>query len=251
MNKGRLHHVVMMVCQALTDRRADVIQWPDHQQLQANTRKFGELHGMPGVVGAIDGTHINIPGPSNHRDSYVNRKGSPSIQLQVVCDPNLSFLDVYTGWPGSVHDARVFRNSPLKGHLEGAGALPPDYHMLGDSAYALTDYMLVPFRDNGHLSAVEKRFNSAHSSTRVEVERAIGLLKGKFRRLKYLEMTKVESMSLVIFAACALHNFVIYHSGIHEDNIDVSDSDNDTENDGEGLTQTGTEKRHAIAHMLF
>lgn len=36
MNKGRLHHVVMMVCQLITQRRADVIRWPStEQQLQS------------------------------------------------------------------------------------------------------------------------------------------------------------------------------------------------------------------------
>ena len=29
----------------------------------------------------------------------------------VVCDPDLFMTDVFCGYPGSVHDARVFRNS--------------------------------------------------------------------------------------------------------------------------------------------
>jgi len=41
-------------------------------------------------------------------------------------------VDVYAGWPGSVHDARVWRNSPLSRILP---SLPPDLHLLGDSAY--------------------------------------------------------------------------------------------------------------------
>ena len=34
------------------------------------------------VVGAIDGTHIMIPRPSEHRDAYIIQKGVPSMQLQ-------------------------------------------------------------------------------------------------------------------------------------------------------------------------
>ena len=122
---------------------------------------------MPGVIGAIDGTHIKIPGPSEHRDAYISRKGVPSMQLQVVCDKNMQFLDVYTGWPGSVHDSRVFNNSPLKTRLE---ALPPQFHLIGDSVYALNQYLLVPFRDNGHLTTLEKNFIKVHSSTRVKLK---------------------------------------------------------------------------------
>lgn len=43
------------------------------------------LYGVPGVIGAIDGTHIKITASHEHSDSYVNRKGFHSIQLQVSC----------------------------------------------------------------------------------------------------------------------------------------------------------------------
>lgn len=252
MNKGRLHHVVVMVCQLITQRRADVIRWPStEQQLQSYASKFQQRCGIPGVAGAIDGTHICIPGPSSHRESYINRKGLPSIQLQVVCTADLLFLDVYTGWPGAVHDARVFRNSPLKDVLEDA-TFPSEYHLLGDSAYPLSSYLLVPFRDNGQLSVVEKTFNKAHASTRVEVERAIGLLKGKFRRLKYLEMTDLGSIPVVIFATCSLHNFLILHGGVDEEDIEHDEADSGSPDaDSRDCSRTASEKWLAIAHMLM
>lgn len=110
-------------------------------------------------------------------------KGFPCIQLPAVCDHQLRFLDILTCWPGFVHDARVFRNSPLKQMLEN-GRLGEEFHLLGDSAYILTIYMMVPFKDNGHLSEEEANFDGLHS-TRVVIERAFGLLKDKFRRLFY------------------------------------------------------------------
>ena len=61
--------------------------------------------------------------------------------------------------------------------------LPEQFHVLGDSAYGLTTNFLVPYRDSGHLDRTQKLFNKAHASTRVDVERAIGLLKCKFMRL--------------------------------------------------------------------
>ena len=36
-----------------------------------------------------------------------------SIFFKVVCDDNMLFTDVLAGWPGSVHDSRVLRNSVL------------------------------------------------------------------------------------------------------------------------------------------
>lgn len=41
------------------------------------------------------------------------------------------------------------------------------------------------------------------------VERAFALLKGRFRRLKYLHMSIDELMPYVILACCVLHNLCI------------------------------------------
>lgn len=59
------------------------------------------------------------------------------------------FLDVYTGWPGSVHNAKMYQNSPIYHHLQNA--MGTDYHLLGDSAYPLSRTLITPYRDNGHL----------------------------------------------------------------------------------------------------
>lgn len=64
-------------------------------------------------IGAVDGTHIQIDKPTQDHDSYVNRKQYFSIHVQGVVDHKLKFLDVFVGYPGSVHDARVFRESGL------------------------------------------------------------------------------------------------------------------------------------------
>ncbi len=118
---------------------------------------FQDKTGFPGVIGAIDGTHIPIPAPTLHRNRYINRKGHASIQLQAVCTLQMMFLDVYTGWPGSVHDARLFWNCPLYGHLQDV--MRSDYHLLGDSAFPLSTSLITPYRDNGHLSQRQKKKN--------------------------------------------------------------------------------------------
>jgi hypothetical protein len=34
-----------------------------------------------------------------------------------IYDHNMKFIDIYVGMPGRVHDARVFRNSPIYDEL--------------------------------------------------------------------------------------------------------------------------------------
>lgn len=204
---------------------------------------------FPGVVAAVDGTHIKIPGPSNFRDAYINRNGVPSMQLQVACSKNLMFVDVFTGWPGSCHDSRIFKNSPLATKLP---QLDPKFHIIGDSAYALSSKLLVPFKNNGHLDDLQKKYNKAHSSTRVDVERSIGLLKGKWRKLKFLEMSNTEMMPEMIIAACVLHNFIIAKEGVDEDQIIMDDGDGDDiiDDDDHHPLQTAQAKRMEVARSL-
>lgn len=60
----------------------------------------------------------------------------------------------YVGHPGSVHDQRVFRQSEVALYLNDEEKFPFDSHIIGDSAYELHEHLLVPFKDNGHLTAV-------------------------------------------------------------------------------------------------
>ena len=68
----------------------------------------------PQTVGAIDGTHIGINSPTGDRKiDYFNRKQRYSISTQAVVGGNLKFLDIATGYRGSMHNARILRNSAL------------------------------------------------------------------------------------------------------------------------------------------
>ena len=82
----------------------------------AKIRSFCDFTGckIPQVLGAIDGTHIEVLAPSSDsKVDYFNRKQKFTVNTQTVIGANLESLDVATGYPGSVHDARVIRSSAL------------------------------------------------------------------------------------------------------------------------------------------
>ena len=47
------------------------------------------------------------------RFDYFNLKKHHTLILQAVVDYEYKFMDLYIGWPGSVHDARVLTNSSV------------------------------------------------------------------------------------------------------------------------------------------
>ncbi|CAF4891055.1 unnamed protein product [Pieris macdunnoughi] len=187
------------------------VRWPDAQECEVIEAGFrSRREGFPGIIGAIDGCHIEIIQPPGNANDYYNRKGTHSIILQGTCDHNGKFIDVLIGRPGRAHDASVFRTSTLYNRLTSEDPLlPPNQHILGDSAYPLMLNVLTPFKDNGHLSPQQIRYNVKHASIRSIIERAFGLLKGKFRRLRYLDVKSVDMGIVVISAACTLHNFLL------------------------------------------
>lgn len=95
-------------------------------------------------------------------------------------------------------------------------------------------WLLSPFRDNGHLTRAQISYNEKHSRTRQPIERAFGLLKGRWRRLKHFDMENVQEIPSVISAACVLHNFcLIADAGSIEEFLDVDDDDDDDDDQSE------------------
>ena len=110
-------------------------------------QRFEKKWGFPGVLGAIDRCHILVKEPRKNQRQYINHKGFHSLQLQVICDADMPFTDVFCGYPGSAHDARVFRNSPFFQDAEANPDVifPRNTHLFGDFAYALKGWVLTPF----------------------------------------------------------------------------------------------------------
>ena len=213
---------------------------------------------MSGVIGAIDGCHIPIVGQEFCNESYVNRKGFTSIILQAVCDHKKRFIDCYVGWPGSVHDARVYSNSDLHHSIEQNffKFFPNDSHLVGDAAYGLTRFMLTPYKDNGYLTHEQKSYNFTQASTRNVIERAFALLKGKFPRLKQMTVKEVDDICLFVMAACTLQNFIIdVEKGKYDEEFGVEDFEQDDEvNDYVCIGSSSSDailKRDRVAHEIF
>ena len=108
-------------------------------------------------------------------------------------------------------------------------------------------WLLSPFRDNGHLTGPQINYNRKHAQTRQVVERALGLLKGRWRRLKYIEVENVEEVPSVVSGACVFHNFcLIVDEGTIEEFFYV-ESDDDDDDDDDDQSSSAVPRPQAVA----
>lgn len=155
------------------------------------------------------------------------------------------------GLPGKVHDARVFRLSPLSEHIN-ACLIAEDMHLVADSAYGLQQNIITSFRDNGHLTVQQRQYNNKLAGIRSSIERTFGLLKNKFLRLRYIDMNIIEEIPVVVAACCVLHNFVIQYEGFEEGDYipDNLDEVPDLEGYNPMGMRNGEKKRQNIMRLL-
>ena len=131
--------------------------------------------------------------------------------------------------------------------------IPSRYHIIGDTAYPLLECCMTPMKDNGYLSRSQITYNNKLSCIRFIIERAFALLKGKFRRLKYLDILDFELGNQVIAACCIVHNFIINRNE-NEDEIDVEvdqDVQNEHLNDEENLNNANARNKRNFLISLF
>lgn len=142
--------------------------------------------------------------------------------------------------------------SEVHNYLEDPEKFPNNSHLVGDAAYSLHEHLMTPYRDNGHLTNKQKNYNFCHSSSRIVIERAFGLLKGRFRSLlSILDMERVDLIPEFIIACCVLHNICLLHNDDFpvETNFPVENNDDVLRNPTRG-NNAGYTKRNVICDNL-
>ena len=140
---------------------------------------------LNGTIGALDGLAVRIRAPplSEVTDpgNYYCRKGFFALNVQAICDKSKKFLWVYTSNKGSTHDSVAFVNSRLYSLLQAKTMVlqQQGFYILGDSAYNLTPFLLVPYRSDDVRQDDSEQydaFNFYLSSSRIYIECAFGEL---------------------------------------------------------------------------
>lgn len=218
--KTTVFDIIHRMCDTILSHLSKVIHFPPLAQCAEVGHGFQQLANSPAFnhcVGAIDGCHIRIKAPRGpHPEDFLNRKLFHSVQLQAICDSTGKFLDVFVGYPGSVHDTRVLRNSPVF----VSGCYPPaGYFIVGDGGYpclAAPMTIMTPYREPVR-GRVEARFNAHHARARGIIERAFGMMKARWRGIFFRALEVDHTFAPKVIAVCAaLHNICITTGDILE-----------------------------------
>jgi hypothetical protein len=169
-----------------------------------------------GCVAALDGICIEVQKPIRMygpREFYF-RKGMYAIPAQALVDVKYRFLYLSAKCAGSTPEGISWESSSLGIRL-WREALPTGFWISGDAAYACRNGLITP-RTAGQLLDDEfgvsrDSFNFYHSSLRMHVKQAFGMLVQRlgilWRKLKF----SLPANVLVISACFRLHNFCLEH----------------------------------------
>jgi hypothetical protein len=212
--KATVYEAFHEVVNALYEKRNDYIKFPETvAETAASIHTFTPFTDLPVVAGAIDGTHIKIKAPKENAADYFSRYHQHDVTLQGIVNGRKLFIDAAAGYPGSLHDSRVCRNSTIyqraengdvlaAGPMHRIGSREIQPYLLGDSAYTIAPWLQKPYPE-GTRDPDEIAFNYQLSKARVKVECAFGILKSRWRILDYVtEGRNVGFISKIIIASC-------------------------------------------------
>ncbi|XP_050280452.1 uncharacterized protein LOC126721460 [Quercus robur] len=215
--------------QHLIKPNLNVVGLPEH--MRSNNKYYPWFERS---IGAIDGTHISARPPSERTQPCRSRKSLITTNVMCTCDHNMKFTYVHSSWEGNAYDSKVFqeaikdpkhgfhghRKGPItwliRGYPIGASFLPP---------HKATRYHAQEFRRSNRQPASGKElFNYRHSTLHMQ--------------------------RLVVYACCALHNFIRINNlrdGMFNlwENFDVNRDDVQAGNNGNSPeSSASTERRH-------
>jgi DDE superfamily endonuclease len=197
--------------------------WPDKIERRATANRIRTQYLFPNCVGIIDGTLLPLASrPLLHGENYLSRKKFYAIVMLVVCDDLSRILYYHVGWPGSVHDNRVWRTCGLyKRHDQFFSRRE---YLLGDSAFTASDLMIPPFKNptGSTMSGNKAAFNTLLSKPRVKSEHCIGILKGRFPFLRCIRL-KIGGKQDMKRIVCYVRGTVILHNFLRTEGFNEED----------------------------
>lgn len=256
---GTVQNITKRVFSVILKLTKRFIFWPNDDERKALVcETFNEL---PHCIGYVDGTELRLAEkPCEDPDSYLSRKQQYAIKAQIICDHKKRVRNLVVGYPGAVHDARIFKNCAIGSHPERY--FDSRQYLLGDSAYKLSKTVITPFRINAKglgSTPAGRKFNRCLGRYRVRVENTIGSVKERFNSLKEIKTPIIDDDSIKficdwVTVCVILYNVIIQTNDVADaiqfDEQPTSMEINDGELEFEAGNHEGEARREALVNLL-
>ena len=212
---------LIKVCDALLSLKGQWIYMPSDAE-QARTAQYClDKFGLPGISMAVDGVHCyfadtprGVPAHINELKVFWGRKARYSINCQVIGNEQ-RICDIDVQWPGSTHDARIWKLSHAKQIIEEQ----IEYKIAADSGYPISQVLVKPYSAPEVNENPRRTFNRKLSGLRtVMTEDIFGHWKKRFPILRNLRC-HLELSQKIIVTTAILENIA------HAWNVDQPDDD--------------------------
>ena len=175
----------------------------------ANKYTHGKMHGC---VMAVDGWVCRTRKPFARETpnimTYRNRKDTWGVVCFAGCDHELRFRMFSAQCCGSTNDSIAWDLTSVARTVFKQNLLMEPYYAVCDEALACTENLLVPYGGR-QLGIWKDSFNYHLSAMRQCIERAFGLLVGRWGILWRPLLVAIDRWPSVIHACAKLHNFCI------------------------------------------
>ncbi|KAG8100568.1 hypothetical protein GUJ93_ZPchr0013g36530 [Zizania palustris] len=219
--QSTVSQVTWRFIESMEERARHHLVWPVLERMEEIKAKFEADYGMPNCCGAIDATHIIMTLPAvESSEDWCDLAKNYSMFLQVIVDDEMRFIDICTGWPGSMTFSRLLKCSSFFKLCEAGKRLygPAKVSaengeikefIVGDICYPLFPWLMTPY-EGGSLSAPMANFNAKQKAATMLGARALSRLKGSWRILnKVMWRPDKNKLPSIILVCCLLHNIII------------------------------------------
>ena len=195
----------------------------------AVTEEMYRKKGLPGCIGSVDCVHIEWDRcPSRRAMQHTGKEGCPTLSFEVVVDHCRRIQSATLGFAGSVNDKTIVRFDGYVKKLRD-GTLFGDktfkllgkdgdgnqivvnqqgYYLICDGGYHKWRVLQCPNKYTANENF--RRLSQRIESLRKDVECTFGILKIRFKILKYpLLYRKEKTINLIFRTCCVLHNILL------------------------------------------
>ena len=184
--------------------------------------------GLPGAIGSTDCVHVEWERcPQGLSNLCTGKEGYPTLAFQATVNHKMRFISVTKSFYGSnndktickydkltmdIHTKQLFQNDEFKLFTsDGEEVLHLGYYLICDGGFMRWRCLMTGYKYYSSLK--EALWSAQMESTRKDVERAFGILKGRFRCLKLpILFQQMDRITYMMWTCVIIHNMIIIHN---------------------------------------